>query len=755
MNIIYFIRLLLKHIYLLILGPALLFVIIFYTTKDKPKQYTSVTNIYTGIASGASLTSLESSKVDRLSTMIAFDNLINIVKSRETLEEVGLKLFTSHMILEKPVPEIISRESYSKLMRIVPQEVKDLVVQNDFDKTYEAFTKYKGKDFDNFIYELLALNHPDYSTSKMSGKLKARRLNSSDMLEISYRSTDPGICQKTLEILIDVFITNYSSVKINQSDAIIQYFQIELNDAQLKLDEAEEELLQFNKKNNIINYYEQTEHIVGQKELFSARYNEIKMEYAASQSVLKVLENKLTAQQKKQINNTNIIEIRNKLANLNLEIATKEYQARFDTLQEKSYTEEIVSLNAESLMLQEELRNSIDKSYFIDNSIDGITSNSVLVEWLEEVVNYEASKAKLVIGTERKKEFNDLVSDLAPKGATMKRLERKIDIAEREYLSILNSLNVAKLKQQNIELNSNLKVLEPPIFPKKSEPSKRKLLLLIGLMIGFIIPASLIIILDFLDQNIRNAQRAEKLSGLKVASIFPKLRKAGRSIDLEAITSAGLDAIARRLIFNKEQNEKSENSVNTNLIFSMQCNEGKTTILVLLLKKLAGIGYKNLYLSHEEVHSIRGVDSYTYKIDNSFHRVANIKDLHPELQSKKLDEYDFIFVEMPGMVNNPYPINLFKVINHSYAIIRANRAWTKSDENALKDILEVMPENKPQIILNGVDIQEMENIMGDLPRRRSYFRRLTKDIIQLRFFSKYEVAKQSKKERKTRNDKSK
>ena len=753
MNIIYFIRLLLKHIYLLILGPILLFAIIFYSTKDEPKQYTSATNIYTGIASGASLTSLESSKVDRLSTMIAFDNLINIVKSRETLEEVGLKLFTSHMILENAVPEIISRESYSKLIRIVPHDVKDLVVKNDFDKTYKAFKKYKEKDFNNFIYELIALNHPDYSSGKISGKLKARRLNSSDMLEISYRSTDPGICQKTLEILTDVFITNYSSVKINQSDAILGYFQSQLDDAQLKLDEAEEELLQFNKTNNIINYYEQTEHIVGQKELFSAKYNEIKMEYAASESVLKVLENKLTAQQKKQINNANILELRDKLASINLQIATKEYQARFDTLNENKYTNEIAALNAESLMLQQELRNSIDKSYFIDNSIDGITSTSVLVEWLEEVVNYEASKAKLLVGAQRQKEFDDLVSDLAPKGATMKRLERKINIAEREYLSILNSLNVAKLRQQNIELNSNLKVLEPPIFPKKSEPSKRKMLLLMGLMIGFILPASLVIILDFLDQNIKSASRAEKLTGLKVAAIFPRLKKVGRSMDIETIKSAGLDAIDRRLIFNKEQIGESNYQVNTNLFFSLQGSEGKTTLLELLLEKLADIGYKTMYLSPDHVDAINGVEIINYKIDNSFHKVANIAELHPDLQHKNMDDYDFVIVEIPGIINNAYPINLFRVTDHSFAVTRANRAWSKSDENALQDILEVVAENKPQIILNGVEIQEMENIMGDLPRSRSYFRRLIKDIIQLRFFSKSEVAKLSKKERKKREDK--
>src|SRR5690606_42129254 len=46
--------------------------------------------------------------------------------------------------------------------------------------------------------------------------IRAFRVSSSDMIEISYESTDPGICMSTLEIISGVIIKNYSGIKANQ-----------------------------------------------------------------------------------------------------------------------------------------------------------------------------------------------------------------------------------------------------------------------------------------------------------------------------------------------------------------------------------------------------------------------------------------------------------------------------------------------------------------------------------------------------------
>jgi hypothetical protein len=183
------------------------------------------------------------------------------------------------------------------------------------------------------------------------------------------------------------------------------------------------------------------------------------------------------------------------------------------------------------------------------------------------------------------------------------------------------------------------------------------------------------------------------------------------------------------------------------LFFSIQENEGKTTLLELIAEKLASVGYRIKLFSNEEIQPLENVNCTSYQINNSFHGKEKIADFFDSenANENELNNYDFIFIEIPGILNHSYPINIFKSINHSFLITRANRAWSNSDSNTLNDILEYVPENKPQILLNGVELEEMENIIGELPRKRTLIRKLIKNIIQFRFYSKSNITKKPKK----------
>lgn len=736
MNLIYFIRLLLKHTVLLVISPIIVVAIVFFMTKNEPKSYKTNASVYTGIATGSSIVSLEESKMDLFGTRTAFDNLINIITSRSTLEEVGLRLLASHLLLEQPRKEIIEKQNYYELMKIVPPEVKALVIRGDFKRTLKNLKEFKETDHENFIYELINYNHRHYSSKAIKSNTKVSRVQTSDMVDIQFTSSDPGICKQTLDILIEVFIEEYSGIKVNQSDAVVKYFQLQIDDANERLNQAENELLQFNRSNNIVNYYEQTKHIASEREQTNLTYMEIQMENAAAISAMKALENKMDDYGKTLLNSTEIISLRNQLAKVNLEIALKSNAERMDADQENNLISELSALQTQSFELQQTLNNAITQKYNIENTTEGVSSGAVLNEWLNKMIEHETAKAKLIVGNQKQNEFRQLFSDYAPLGATMKRLERKIDVAEREYLALLQSLNLAKLKQQNIELNSNLKIVAAPFFPIVAEPSKRKILLVLAFLIGFIIPAFTIIALEFLDQNIRNTFRAENFIGLKVAAIFPILGL-DKGVDVEYVKNRGLDIVSRRLILNTEAaSEKPKPDIN--LIFSVLTGEGKSLLSELLVEKLSQFGYNVLLLkpkTDDEV-PLNASNNLYYNIDHSFHRVSSITELVADWSGVDLTSYDYVFVEIPGILNNTYPIKLFKSSHHSFLVARANRPWSNADKNAIKDIVEFTKNNNPQLLLNGVPIEEMESVIGDLPRHRTFIRRLVKNVLRLQFFSR-------------------
>ena len=739
MNLLYFIRLLTKHLAILIILPFILVVLVFYLTKDQPKIYTSNTNIYTGITTGSSIVSLEESKVDLFATRTAFDNLINIINARSTVEEVGLQLLATHLMLDKPDPKIISAEKHSKLMELVPEKVKKLVVKGNYNKTLDNLREYMNSSYDNFIYELINHENPHYSSKKINSNIKVRRIQSSDIVEISYQSDDQGICKNTLEIITRVFIHAYTDIKVNQSDAVVGYFQGQLDLSNQKLNEAEQELLEFNQNNTIINYYEQTRHIAAEKELFDMRHLEIKLENAASESAIKVLENKLTSKEKQRINNETINSLRKELGQLNLDLALRKFEEQDDSIQEEKI-KEMGELRIKAYNTEQQLKTEVLKQYNINYSPDGVHTESILQQWIDKVVSLESTNAQLKVADLQNIEFEKLYENYAPLGATMKRLERKINVAEQEYLSLLHSLGVAKLNQQSIELNSNLKTVTPPLFPIVAEPSKRNFLLIIAFIVGFIIPAFTIIVLEFMDQNIKTSRKAEKSIGLEVAAIFPNLYKFNKKLNVDFIKSRGLDVITRKLIF-KHQKKVNLHSPSRILLFSTQDGEGKTFIANYLLEKLASVGYKVLFISDKNINSSSEVKSLNYAVDHTFYKYENISDFFPSGESLKTEDFDFIFVEIPGIINNTYPINLFKNADYSFLITRANRAWINADNYALSEILDVVDKDKIQVLLNGVEMLEMETVLGDLPKKRSKFRKAVKNIIRLQFFSKNKFSK--------------
>jgi len=344
MKIIDFIRLILKHFVLLIISPLLLAGLVIVLTLKPDFKYASETTLYTGIASGSSV---EMDKTfNFFATNTAFDNLINVLKSRETQQEVAIRLLSQHLLLKRAENQYISEKSYADLMKITPSHIRNLVDQKPgiskqltnqnqsenhqavkdsfsiislnysslpasldrgiYEQTVKRLTEYMMSNDTNFVYRLLNFDHPHYSIKAIS-EINALRISNSDLVRIKYETDDPGVCQQTLAILTEVCIRNYRSIKENRSDAVVKYFENQLQLASVRLKEAEDKLLQFNKENNIINYYEQSKAVAVVKEDLEVEYNNKRINLAGVQAAIKRLEEKLGIQQQVQLKSSILV----------------------------------------------------------------------------------------------------------------------------------------------------------------------------------------------------------------------------------------------------------------------------------------------------------------------------------------------------------------------------------------------------------------------------------------------------------------
>src|SRR6201999_3978756 len=76
------------------------------------------TTLYTGVASGYSITSTGDDRLDYFAVNNAFDNLLASAKSREAMQEVALHLLAEHLVLTKPDKAILGPAGFENLRKL-------------------------------------------------------------------------------------------------------------------------------------------------------------------------------------------------------------------------------------------------------------------------------------------------------------------------------------------------------------------------------------------------------------------------------------------------------------------------------------------------------------------------------------------------------------------------------------------------------------------------------------------------------------
>lgn len=796
MKLIVLIRLMLKHLILLVAVPMLLALLVILLTREPKLSYTSSTVLYTGLASGSSI-EMEKS-FNYFATNTAFDNLINIIKSRETQEEVAIRLLSLHLLLPKADPKYISPKLYARLKTKIPANVYAYVARSnkstaapvvgdslltndnsptdsmvlfpsvinkaDYEATVASLTALMKSNDTNFVYKLLNFEDEHYSIKAISA-IKVERLSSSDLIRLTYEVNDPGICQQTLAIFNAVCIKNYKNIKENRSDAVVKYFEAQLNQANRKLKQAEDQLLSFNKSNNIINYYEQSKAVAVVKEEMEVDYNNKKAQLAGAEAAIVKLEEKLDIQQLVQLKSNSILEKRKQLGDVNFEIASAEAENNNESVKKA------MLLKDQAEKLKADIKSSVNELYSYQNTIEGLPVKNVLTEWISHVTESENLKAKLRVMDQRNKDFQQQYSIYAPAGANIKRIEREISVSEQGYLEILHGLNLAKLKLQDNELTSNLKTVDPPFYPLQSTPTKRPLLVIAGAMVGFILVLGIILAMEYFDDTLKNSKKASAVLQLPCLGMIPRILLNPGTVNLSFIQNRLLEIVTQNMELQVAAQHPDE-GVKTILFISTTEREGKSVLAGNMAKKLAQEGKKVLLLTYTRqhpapapqrkfplLHKLLGYPDP--RIDRNSPFLAAAAEYLPPAQylSFELNEQlykaksytdileqngmvisfvpDYVFIEVPAIINNNYPASLAANAHLTVLICRANRLWSNADQAALDNL--PVSASRIHFIINGVELAETESVLGDLPKKSSSFRKKVKNMFRFQFFSNTQI----------------
>jgi uncharacterized protein involved in exopolysaccharide biosynthesis len=710
---------LIKQYYLLIVAvPLLMAGLVFYLTMGEQKSYSSSSSIYTGIASGFNV-DMRQGVGDRFMIQSVFENVLTIMESKKVKEIVALKLIAQHLIqdIDSLSVRICKKVSLQELHKLIPEEVrKKLTVDNDFDKTYERLQSYLSQDHENVIYRIVHNKRyiPNYSLLALNN-IKFKRIKTSDLVKIDFSATDPGIAMNTLIFFAEAFIKRYRFLKVSETGDIVSYFERQLLKAQIKLDDFEKELLVYRSSNNILDYTEQVRAIAQRRQEMEGEIYKERMVLVSAQYTSNYSKDQLDMHLNVLDKNSSIVVNRKKLEDLACEIALIKI---FDDPSSKA---KLAKLQEEIDALRADMEADLDAIFAINYSTSGVKTKDILKKWFDNVLEVGESKAKLEVFENRRDDFKKLYKTMAPIGSNLTKIEREVAVAEGSYLRILEALNLAKMRQQNIALSTKLKVVDPPLFPTTPDPSKRKLLIIIAALVGGILILGLLIFLELIDQSIRQPLRLMELTGLPLASAFPTFPQKYGRIYYDKLRNL----LTNRLIEHLNQKEIVRDGQPIFLaISSMEVSEGKTFVGQELARAWSIKGKKVM------LYQPKPEDGFVWQSPfNSDEQEIPLSITDYGLDTLTLDTLrdkivaetqgvDYVIIELPHLHSYRVPYSLWRKVDHCLLVTRANRSWGDSDRESLKDITKTLGK-EPLMCLNGVKTDFLVEIVGPIPQKAS------------------------------------
>ena len=217
----------------------------------------------------------------------------------------------------------IQAKHYRQLVQILPKEVLALVDRSSLDKTTNNLMNYRKENSSNFVYSIFNRPYPYYSYSALS-TITIKRLGTSDLIELVYTSSDPGITQNTLKILEDELLKAYEQLRFSATNSAIAYFQEQVRIAKKALTAEEDDLTDYSVQKQVINYDEQSKALALTKYATDDRMEEVQRNYGSAVALRQMLENKMDIRAKIIRTNTNLLQELEKVSTLNQSILEQE-----------------------------------------------------------------------------------------------------------------------------------------------------------------------------------------------------------------------------------------------------------------------------------------------------------------------------------------------------------------------------------------------------------------------------------------------
>ncbi len=368
---------------------------------------------------------------------------------------------------------------------------------------------------------------PDLSAEmvlKVLGTLSLSKDNEfSTLLYMNLRAHDPVLVYRLAVIAAAAFKERAREVELEQAQNVVNYVSSQVKQAELKLEQAEQELQEFKAATKFV--------ISDAKDNILQRLNELENKITEIETQRRLAEANLQTynmrlKQFEGIKTPGLLEIESP-AIVSLRAELDELEKQKHALFENGLTQgpKVKEIEFAIERKKEEIRKaalaaqkSEGKAIFgTDNSEYNLLRERKIAEELNvySLSNEERFYRQL------RDEFVRQHPNLLENAITLAKLQRSKTVSENLLSFLIQQGEEARIRAQTG--TGGLLIVSPASLPLQPIPKKTTRNLAVGFILGLGLGFGLAFVTDFLDQSIRNTQDLERLTGLPVLGAIPTL----------------------------------------------------------------------------------------------------------------------------------------------------------------------------------------------------------------------------------------
>lgn len=605
-----FLKILYRHKFTLIIIPLITVIITFFLVRNQPNTYNSQSQIATGLVDktqqGLNNIGAQQSEISQ-----DFDNLIEILKSKRILDQVSYQLIIHDLTTSSPY-----RAPSKLLSQLNPAaRAHALAVYSDNYKNRKQLSLF-NEDQKGLNTLLVSMKYDDESLLK---NLNIYRAESSDFIDIEYNDEDPELTAFVVNTLAHEFVNYYNFiVKDNQVKAIALLGKL-VNAKRDTVDSLQARLKNYKVRNRILSAPEQSAAIYKQIADLQAHLQQAEGDAVSHEAAIRSIDEQFKPKDRKTLesmaapSNQAIVNITEQLKILNEKYVESNFDARYKT-----------RIDSLQRLINEKITQSSD-SYLVNPAS---SQQALVAQRLTLKVAYDLAKNSIGTIQAQLDGLNSQLNGIVPNEAAVQQYASSVDIAQKEYLDILNKYNQATYESN---YNGELKQLETAM-PGVLVPSKKMLLVILSGIISFVFCVVVFFILYFLDDTVKTPEDLANKTGVPVLGYLNLL--SSTTIDLRKVWS--------------ERKLNSETNQFRNLLQSIrfEVDSELDTNKVLVINSLAGREGKT-FLATNLAYAYSLVNKKVLLIDGNFANPGITKSVKSKIYIE-----DYLTGSLPDFIAN-------------------------------------------------------------------------------------------------------